>query len=38
MIITDPDVAVKRVVNLKPDLCQFESLGVDCKNKFYVLR
>ena len=38
IIITDPDIAAKRVVNLKPDQCPFKSLGVDCKNNFYVLR
>ena len=38
MIITDPDIAIKRVVAFKPDQCPFKSLGVDCKNKFYVLR
>ena len=37
MIITDPDVAVKRAVSLKPDQCPFKSLGVDCKD-FYALR
>jgi hypothetical protein len=37
MMVTDPDVAVERIVCLEPDQCPFKPLGVDCKNKFYVL-